>query len=135
MCAIGSSWASAIRDGTRYLQLRQPVPETLARSAEAVEAVYGDYRKLSLSRQGLKRSYIVTLTLALLIALFSAVALAFILSDRISAPCSDLAQAPQAVAAGDYLKRMPVTGRERPGVRHRRFHSFHRPTVDARRVC
>ena len=126
--------ASAISDETRYLQLRQPVPSALARSAEAVEAVYGDYRKLSLSRQGLKYSYIVTLTLALLMALFSAVALAFILSDRLSAPLSDLAQATQAVARGDFSKRMPVTSRDELGVLLESFNSMTRQLDDARQV-
>ena len=126
--------ASTISDETRYLQLRQPVPETLAKSAESVEAVYGDYRKLSLSRQGLKRSYIVTLTLALLMALFSAVALAFILSDRISAPLSNLAQATQAVARGDFSKRMPVTSRDELGVLLESFNSMTRQLDEARQV-
>jgi len=126
--------ASTISDGTRYLQLRQPVPESLARSAESVEAVYSDYRKLSLSRQGLKRSYIVTLTLALLMALFSAVALAFIISDRLSAPLSDLAQATQAVARGDFSKRMPVTSRDELGVLLESFNSMTRQLDEARQV-
>jgi nitrogen fixation/metabolism regulation signal transduction histidine kinase len=126
--------ASTISDETRYLQLRQPVPESLARSAESVEAVYSDYRKLSLSRQGLKRSYIVTLTLALLMALFSAVALAFIISDRLSAPLSDLAQATQAVARGDFSKRMPVTSRDELGVLLESFNSMTRQLDEARQV-
>ncbi len=108
------------------------MPESLAKSAEAVEAVYGDYRKLSLSRQGLKRSYIVTLTLALLMALFSAVALAFVLSDRISAPLSDLAQATQAVARGDFSRRTPVTSRDELGVLLESFNSMTRQLDEAR---
>ncbi len=126
--------ASTISDETRFLQLRQPVPAILAKSAESVEAVYGDYRKLSLSRQGLKHSYIVTLTLALLMALFSAVALAFVLSDRLSAPLSDLAQATQAVARGDFSKRMPVTSRDELGVLLESFNSMTRQLDEARQV-
>ncbi len=125
---------SMISDETRYLQLRHPVPEALARSAESVEAVYGDYKKLALSRQGLKRSYIVTLTLALLMALFSAVALAFILSDRMSAPLSELAQATQAVARGDFSRRMPVTSRDELGVLLESFNSMTRQLDEARQV-
>jgi nitrogen fixation/metabolism regulation signal transduction histidine kinase len=125
---------STISDETRYLQLRHPVPEALARSAESVEAVYGDYKKLALSRQGLKRSYIVTLTLALLMALFSAVALAFILSDRMSAPLSELAQATQAVARGDFSRRMPVTSRDELGVLLESFNSMTRQLDEARQV-
>ncbi len=125
---------STISDETRYLQLRQPVPQTLAKSAEAVEVAYGDYRKVALLRQGLKRNYIATLTLALLMALFSAVALAFILSDRLSAPLSDLAQATQAVARGDFSKRMPVTSRDELGVLLESFNSMTRQLDDARQV-
>ncbi|MBM3385429.1 MAG: PAS domain-containing sensor histidine kinase, partial [Betaproteobacteria bacterium] len=50
----------AFADEQRFLQLRQPVPDQFARSAEAVEVAYRDYRELALSRQGLKRIYIVT---------------------------------------------------------------------------
>jgi nitrogen fixation/metabolism regulation signal transduction histidine kinase len=124
----------ALSDEARYLQLRQTVPEALARSAEAVEAVYRDYRELALSRQGLKRIYIVTLTLALLMALFSSVALAFILSDRLSTPLSDLAQATQAVARGDFSQRAPVTSRDELGVLIESFNSMTGQLDEARRV-
>ena len=125
---------SMISEETRYLQLRHPVPESMAKSAESVEAVYRDYKELALSRQGLKRIYIVTLTLALLMALFSAVALAFILSDRLSAPLSELAQATQAVARGDFSKRMPVTTRDELGVLLESFNSMTRQLDEARQV-
>ena len=124
----------ALTDEVRYLQLRQTVPEALSRSAESVEAVYRDYRELALSRQGLKRIYIVTLTLALLMALFSAVALAFILSDRLSTPLSDLAQATQAVARGDFSQRAPVTSRDELGVLIESFNSMTGQLDEARRV-
>ena len=124
----------AISDEVRYLQLRQTVPEALARSAEAVEAVYRDYRELALSRQGLKRIYIVTLTLALLMALFSAVALAFILSDRLSTPLSDLAQATQAVARGDFSRRARVNSRDELGVLIESFNSMTTQLDEARSV-
>ncbi len=125
---------STISEETRYLQLRQPVPEALAKSAEAVEVAYGDYRKVALLRQGLKRNYIATLTLALLMALFSAVALAFILSDRLSAPLSELAKATQAVARGDFSKRMPITSRDELGVLLESFNSMTRQLDEARQV-
>jgi nitrogen fixation/metabolism regulation signal transduction histidine kinase len=67
-------------------------------------------------------------------ALFSAVALAFILSDRISAPLSDLAQATQAVARGDFSKRMPVTSRDELGVLLESFNSMTRQLDEARQV-
>src|SRR5690606_35917839 len=51
------------------LQLVQPVPPQLARDAQTVQEAYRDYQELSLSRQGLKRLYGLTLTLSLALAL------------------------------------------------------------------
>jgi nitrogen fixation/metabolism regulation signal transduction histidine kinase len=69
-------WAVAPVNGQRpgevdrILQLLQPVPKSLADDAEIVQAVYRDYQALSLSRQGMKELYAVTLTLALLLSSF-----------------------------------------------------------------
>jgi nitrogen fixation/metabolism regulation signal transduction histidine kinase len=124
----------ALTDESRYLQLRQVVPSGLARSAEAVEDAYRDYRELALSRQGLRRIYIVTLTLALLMALFVAVSLAVILANRLAAPLGNLAQATQAVARGDFSQRPPVTSRDELGVLTESFNSMTRQLDEARRV-
>ncbi len=124
----------ALGDESRYLQLRQTVPETFSRSAGAVEDAYRDYRELAVSRQGLKRIYIVTLTLALLMALFVAVALAVILSNRLSSPLANLAQATQAVARGDFSRQAPVTSRDELGVLTESFNSMTRQLDEARRV-
>jgi nitrogen fixation/metabolism regulation signal transduction histidine kinase len=126
--------ALTLTDEARYLQLRQTVPASFARSAEAVEAAYRDYRELALSRQGLKRIYIVTLTLALLMALFAAIALAVILSNRLSQPLANLAQATQAVARGDFSRQAPVTSRDELGVLTESFNSMTRQLDEARRV-
>jgi nitrogen fixation/metabolism regulation signal transduction histidine kinase len=124
----------ALADESRYLQLRQVVPSGLARSAEAVEDAYRDYRELALSRQGLRRIYIVTLTLALLMALFVAVSLAVILANRLAAPLGNLAQATQAVARGDFSQRPPVTSRDELGVLTESFNSMTRQLDEARRI-
>lgn len=124
----------ALTDEARYLQLRQTLPESFTRSAEAVETAYRDYRELALSRQGLKRIYIVTLTLALLMGLFFAIALAVILSNRLSEPLANLAQATQAVARGDFSRRAPVTSRDELGVLTESFNSMTRQLDEARHV-
>jgi nitrogen fixation/metabolism regulation signal transduction histidine kinase len=124
----------SLTDEARYLQLRQTLPESFTRSADAVETAYRDYRELALSRQGLKRIYIVTLTLALLMGLFFAIALAVILSNRLSSPLSNLAQATQAVARGDFSRRAPVTSRDELGVLTESFNSMTRQLDEARHV-
>ena len=118
----------------RFLQLRQSLPETFARSAGAVEAAYRDYRELALARNDLKRIYIVTLTLALSMALLVALALAAILANRLSEPLAILAGATQAVARGDFSRRAPVTSRDELGVLTESFNSMTRQLDEARRV-
>jgi len=118
----------------RYLQVRQTVPSAFARSAEAVEAAYRDYRQLAIARDGLKRIYIVTLTFALLMALFVSVGVAVTQSNLLAEPLANLAQATQAIARGDFSRRAPVTSRDELGVLTESFNSMTRQLEEARRV-
>lgn len=117
----------------RFLQLRQSVPASFAQSAEAVEAAYRDYRELAISRDGLQKIYVVTLTFALLMALFVAVAVAATQSGLLAEPLAHLAQATQAVARGDFSRRAPVTSRDELGVLTESFNSMTRQLEEARR--
>ena len=116
--------ALSLTEDERMLQLIQPVPQSLAQNAEAVQEVYRDYKELSLSRQGLKEIYILTLTLTLLLTLFSATALAFLLSARLSEPLARLAEGTQAVARGDYSRRVQVTSSDELGILTQSFNSM-----------
>jgi len=127
--------ALSIAEDERLLQLLQRVPPTLARDAEAVQEVYRDYKELSLSRQGLKEIYILTLTLTLLLTLFSATALAFLLSARLSEPLALLAAGTQAVARGDYSRRAQVTSSDELGILTQSFNSMTEQLDDARGVA
>jgi len=116
-----------------FLQLVQPVPASLAYDADAVQAVYRDYQELQLSRQGLTRIYALTLTLTVLVALFGAFALAFVMTRRLSAPLSMLAEGTQAVAQGDFSPRQAVYSRDELGVLTQSFSRMTRQLDDARR--
>ena len=117
----------------RILQLTEPVPSTLAINADSVQTVYADYQELSLGREGLTRIYAMTLTLTVLLALFAAIALAFVLARRLSAPLSILAEGTQAVAAGDYTPRQAVYSRDELGVLTRSFKQMTSQLDEARR--
>ncbi len=117
----------------RILQLTQPVPDSLTQNAESVQAVYRDYQELSLGREGLTRIYAMTLTLTVLLALFTAFALAFVLARRLSAPLSILAEGTQAVAAGDFTPRQAIYSRDELGVLTQSFNQMTRQLNDARR--
>ena len=117
----------------RILQLVQPVPTTLAENAEDVQSVYRDYQELQLAREGLTRIYALTLTLTVLLALSAAFALAFVLTRRLSAPLSILAEGTQAVAQGDFSPRQAVYSRDELGVLTQSFNRMTRQLDDARR--
>jgi nitrogen fixation/metabolism regulation signal transduction histidine kinase len=122
-----------LANAPRVLQLTQPVPANLAQNAESVQAVYRDYQELSLGREGLTRIYAMTLTLTVLLALFTAFALAFVLARRLSAPLSILAEGTQAVAAGDFTPRQAIYSRDELGVLTQSFNQMTRQLDDARR--
>src|SRR5687768_3628663 len=122
-------------DGTgdaQVLQLLQPVPKQLAEDAEIVQAAFRDYQELLLSREGLKSLYGVTLTLALLLSLFSALAAAFLISERLSAPLGMLAEGTRAVAQGDFSRRHPVQSRDELGVLTESFNLMTQQLEEAR---
>ncbi len=120
-----------IADDIRVLQVLQRVPPAIARDAKLVEAGYKDYQELLLARNGLKSIFGLTLTLAMLLTLFSALALAFVLSEKLSAPLSALAEATRAIAKGDYSKLNPVKSRDEFGVLTQSFNTMTRQIADA----
>jgi nitrogen fixation/metabolism regulation signal transduction histidine kinase len=117
---------------TQVLLLSQAVPAAIASSAESVQAVYRDYQELTLAKSSLKWMYTLTLTLALLLSLFAAIALAFLLARRLSAPLSILARGTEAVAAGDYSPRETVSTRDELGVLTQSFSQMTRQLGEAR---
>ncbi len=116
----------------RILQFVQPVPKQLSGDAETVQAVYRDYKQLSLSRLGLKRLYGITLTLSLLIVLLSAVSAAFFISGRLSAPLAALAEGTRAVAQGDFSLQHPVKSSDELGVLTGLFNQMTLQLADAK---
>ncbi|QEL57505.1 sensor histidine kinase [Chromobacterium paludis] len=101
---------------TRVLQLSQAAPADISRDAEQIESARSEYRQLLLARHGLRTFYMLTLALAVLLALTAALAFALFLSERLSAPLSELAAGTRAVAQGDFSKRHPVYRRDELGM-------------------
>ena len=117
----------------RILQLTQPVPSSLAHDADAVQDVYRDYQELQLAREGLTRIYALTLTLTVLVALFGAFALAYLMARRLVAPLYILAEGTQAVAQGDFSPRQAIYSGDELGVLTQSFNRMTRQLDDARR--
>ena len=91
----------------RYLMVLKPLPRALALNALAVQAAYSEYQQRALARDSLRRMYIGTLTLALILAVFAAVLLAIVLGNQLARPLLLLADGVRQVAAGD-LTAKPV---------------------------
>lgn len=120
---------------TRILQLLQPVPKPLATTAEAVQDVYQDYQQLSYSRNSLKEVFALTLTLVMMLAILSAVAIAFVLSRRLSAPLTVLAEGTKAIASGDYSTMLPAHGKDELGILVQSFNSMTQQLGDATKAA
>jgi nitrogen fixation/metabolism regulation signal transduction histidine kinase len=95
-----------------FLELTQPIPSAISKVALSVETVFDEYQQLAYSRTSLKIIYILTLTLVLLLAILSSVALSFVISRRFSSPISQLADATRYVAKGNFKKIIPENGKK-----------------------
>lgn len=120
---------------TRILQLLQPVPKSLANTAEAVQDVFQDYQQLSYSRKSLREVFALTLTLVMMLAMLTAVAIAFVLSRRLSAPLTVLAEGTKAIASGDYNTILPAHGKDELGVLVQSFNSMTQQLNDATKAA
>lgn len=97
----------ALTERERYLMVRQLLPAALSANALAVQTAYREYQQRALARDGLRRMYIGTLTLALVLAVFGAVLLAALLGNQLAKPLLLLAEGVDQVAHGD-LSKKPV---------------------------
>jgi len=121
----------SISDDARALQLVQKVPTAIAEDAQLAEKGYTDYSQLVLARTDLKNIFLLSLTLAMLVTFFSAIAFAFYFSDWLSAPLSALAESTRAIAKGDYSKLNPVKSNDEFGVLTQSFNTMTRQIADA----
>jgi len=119
-------------DDLRLLQLIDPVPPSLAGNAEAVQQGWRDYQELSLSRTGLKRIFRITMTVTLLLTVFSAIAASFLLAGWLTGPLSMLAAGTRAVAEGDFRPVKDYGGRDELGVLTQSFNAMTRQLEEAR---
>jgi nitrogen fixation/metabolism regulation signal transduction histidine kinase len=118
-------------EGRRLIQVVRAAPKAMATDAQTVEAGFNDYARLGLQRSGLKRLFALTLTLAMLLTLFSALAISFLLSERLAAPLSALAESTRAIAKGDFSKLNPVKSRDEFGVLTQSFNTMTRQLGEA----
>ncbi|MEY2700050.1 MAG: hypothetical protein RIQ52_805 [Pseudomonadota bacterium] len=98
-----------------FLQGLFAPPFHLSQLAHRVEDAYVHYKELNFLRSALKQTFMITLSLILLLSLLAAMWMAFISIRRIVAPVRRLAQGTRAVAEGRYEKRLQVHQRDELG--------------------
>lgn len=116
----------------RYLQLIQALPPEVGENAHKVQQAYSDYQERALSRIGLRKMYIGSLTLTMFLGLFIAVALALILGRQLAQPLLMLLRGTQAVAEGDLSPKPEINTGDELGLLTRQFNNMTRQLSDAR---
>jgi PAS domain S-box-containing protein len=122
----------SLTETLRLLQITQPVPAKLSEDAQNVERTHRDYQELAVSKLGLKRLYGLALTLTLALTLFSALAIAFIISERLAAPLRALARGTRAVARGDFSQVRASARKDELGMLMQSFNRMTQQLSDAR---
>ncbi|MDP1684750.1 ATP-binding protein [Hydrogenophaga sp.] len=116
----------------RFLQVVAPLPAALVADALAVQVANREYQERALAREGLRRMYIGTLTLALFLAVFGAVLLAVLLGNQLIRPLLVLAEGMREVAAGDLSPKTSLTSRDELAGLTRTFAHMTQDLSDAR---
>jgi nitrogen fixation/metabolism regulation signal transduction histidine kinase len=116
----------------RFLQVLQAVPVNLASNAEVLRSAYSEYHLRLDSRVGLRKMYIETLTLTLLLAIFGAIGSAFLIAGKLAEPLLVLAEGTRAVAEGDLSPRPIVASNDELGTLTQSFNAMTGQLFEAR---
>lgn len=117
---------------TRLLQALYPVSGHISTLAGSIEEASSSYRQLVYLRDPLKNSFLLTLSLVLLLSLLTAVWTAFFLARRLVAPIRVLAIGTRAVASGDYDRQLPQHSNDEMGFLVQSFNDMTRRLAQAR---
>ncbi|MDE2613772.1 MAG: PAS-domain containing protein [Burkholderiales bacterium] len=102
LARVPNSRIALVAGEERMLMVVVAIARPLAINALAVQSAYSEYQQRALARGSLRRMYVGTLTLALLLAVFTSVLLAIVLGNQLARPLLILADGVRQVAAGDY---------------------------------
>ena len=122
----------SLRDDPWVLQISQELPATLVANALDVQLANREYQERALARDGLRKMYIGTLTLSLIMAVLAAVLLAVLLGNQLARPLLLLAHGMRQVAAGDLSPKYTLQGNDELGGLTRSFAEMTQQLSDAR---
>jgi len=99
-------------DEPRYLQVLFPVPVRIADLADSIDFAFVRYQEMTFLRNSLKSSFLLVLSLILLLSLLAAIWVAFVSIRHIVAPVKELVKGTQAVASGNYRQQLSVVSQD-----------------------
>jgi len=121
-----------LREDPWILQISQELPATLVANALDVQVANREYQERAMARDGLRKMYIGTLTLSLIMAVLAAVLLASLLGNQLARPLLLLALGMRQVAAGDLSPKYTLQGKDELGGLTRSFAEMTQQLSDAR---
>ena len=119
----------------RLLQAIFPISERLNELAGSVQTAMASHGQLAVQREELKHSFVITLSLALLVSVLAAALAALYSARQLVAPVRHLVQGTRRVAAGDYGHDIPVTGSDDLAYLVRSFNAMTRRVGAARQAA
>ena len=122
----------SMHEETQFLQLIQPIPESIRTNTDALAAANIKYQELAGGRASLRKIYIATLTLTLLLAIFASIVSAFLLATDLIKPILLLAEGTQAVAEGNLSPRPIIASNNELGSLTKSFNIMTHQLFDAR---
>ncbi len=122
----------SIHDEIQYLQLVQPIPDALRINTDKLATASIKYQELAGGRSVLRKIYIATLTLTLLLAIFAAIVSAFLLATDLIKPILLLAEGTKAVTEGNLSPRPIIASSDELGSLTKSFNIMTHQLFDAR---
>jgi nitrogen fixation/metabolism regulation signal transduction histidine kinase len=114
------------------MQAMYPVAERLGALADTVQAAYQQFGEKDYLRRPLKASFILTLTVVLLLSLLATWYGAIFTAQRLVQPIQDLVQGTRAVAQGNLDTKLPLTSHDEMGFLVHSFNDMTRRLRTAR---
>jgi len=123
--AVPISTRQSISMGShRLLQALFPIPEEYEDLTINIETQYHQYNKQTFQRQQLKSTFLIILTIVLLLSVLLAILRAFSSARKLVAPIRLLSEATEAIAEGNFSKIIPVDSKDELGMLVQSFNSM-----------
>ncbi|PRC93317.1 sensor histidine kinase [Solimicrobium silvestre] len=122
----------SLHEDPQYLQLIQPIPESIRINTDKLASARSKYQELAAGRTILRKIYIATLTLTLLLAIFASIVSAFLLATDLIKPILLLAEGTKAVTQGNLSPRPIIASSDELGSLTKSFNIMTHQLFDAR---